>query len=290
MKTILALFALVPSLCLAQATRTWVSGVGDDANPCSRTAPGKTFAGAISKTAVGGVISILDPGGFGTVTITKAITIGGETFEGSILTPGAHGVVITAGTNAVVILRNLSIEGAGTGRSGVLINSAKAVHIVNCRIIGCLESGIRLSSLASNIQVYVKDTDIRECRPAGIWLSPTSSASVVIEKSSINGCDGGMMIGPKVKVSITDASLCGNKGAGILIGDGGKLMLSGSTVSGNLIGIQNSGIATIADSTIANNTADGVKTIPPGKTRSLGNNTVTGNAPNGTNYSLLLPW
>jgi hypothetical protein len=61
----------------AQATRTWVSGVGDDANPCSRTAPCKTFAGAISKTAPCGEISVLDPGGFGAVTITKSITING---------------------------------------------------------------------------------------------------------------------------------------------------------------------------------------------------------------------
>ena len=59
----------------AQATRTWVSGVGDDVNPCSRTAPCKTFAGAISKTANGGEIDCLDPGGYGTLTITKSITV-----------------------------------------------------------------------------------------------------------------------------------------------------------------------------------------------------------------------
>src|SRR5712691_3114554 len=66
------------ALAQAQATRTWVSGVGDDANPCSRTAPCKTFAGAISKTAACGEISVLDPGGFGAVTITKSITIDGD--------------------------------------------------------------------------------------------------------------------------------------------------------------------------------------------------------------------
>src|SRR6476469_2029472 len=75
--TVLAAMALGTSLAHAQATRTWVSGVGDDANPCSRTAPCKTFAGAISKTAASGEIDVLDPGGFGTVTITKAMTIDG---------------------------------------------------------------------------------------------------------------------------------------------------------------------------------------------------------------------
>src|SRR5512146_1681863 len=78
----------------AQATRTWVSGVGDDANPCSRTAPCKTFPGAISKTAAGGEIDCLDPGGFGTVTITKSITIDCRETEGSILASGVTGVVV----------------------------------------------------------------------------------------------------------------------------------------------------------------------------------------------------
>src|SRR5215203_3402572 len=79
----------------AQATRTWVSGVGDDANPCSRTAPCKTFAGAISKTAAGGEIDCLDPGGFGAVTIIKPITIDCIGTLGSILAAGTNGVIIS---------------------------------------------------------------------------------------------------------------------------------------------------------------------------------------------------
>src|ERR1039457_7550390 len=89
--------ALLASAARAQATRTWVSGVGDDANPCSRTAPCKTFAGAISKTAAGGEIDVLDPGGFGAVTITKSITFdGGEGQVGSILVAGSPGIIINA--------------------------------------------------------------------------------------------------------------------------------------------------------------------------------------------------
>src|SRR5579872_7335443 len=88
----------------AQATRTWVSGVGDDANPCSRTAPCKTFAGAISKTAPGGEINVLDPGGFGAVTITKSITISSEGFEAGVLVSGTNGIVISAGASDVVVL------------------------------------------------------------------------------------------------------------------------------------------------------------------------------------------
>src|SRR5690349_24845245 len=99
----------IPSAANAQATRTWVSGVGDDVNPCSRTAPCKTFAGAISKTAAGGEISVLDPGGFGAVTITKSITINGTGTHGSILSSGVTGVIVNTASdpNSIVILRNL---------------------------------------------------------------------------------------------------------------------------------------------------------------------------------------
>src|SRR6266498_2811830 len=98
----------------AQATRTWVSGVGDDANPCSRAAPCKTFAGAISKTAAGGEIDALDPGGFGALTITKGMTIDGNGTFASILAAGTNGIVINAGVNDVITIRNLSIDGAAT--------------------------------------------------------------------------------------------------------------------------------------------------------------------------------
>src|SRR5207247_2763248 len=98
----LALFVLtVNSHANAQATRTWVSGVGDDANPCSRTAPCKTFAGAISKTAVDGEIDALDSGGFGAVTITKAITIDGDSNLAGVLAAGTNGVNVNdLGTGA----------------------------------------------------------------------------------------------------------------------------------------------------------------------------------------------
>src|SRR6266700_6253092 len=90
------------SMAQAQATRTWVSGVGDDANPCSRTAPCKTFAGAISKTATGGEINCLDPGGFGGVTITKSITISCEAGTAGVLVSGTNGFVISAAGTDVV--------------------------------------------------------------------------------------------------------------------------------------------------------------------------------------------
>src|SRR6266850_154456 len=95
----------------AQATRTWVSGVGDDVNPCSRTAPCKTFAGAISKTALGGEINCLDPGGFGGVTIIKAMTLNCGYTLGSILVAGGPGITVNAGVNDRVSIRGIHLQG-----------------------------------------------------------------------------------------------------------------------------------------------------------------------------------
>src|SRR5246500_4647662 len=119
----------------AQASRTWVSGVGDDANPCSRTAPCKTFAGAISKTATGGEINVLDPGGFGAVTITKSITISSESPEGGVLVSGTNGIVVS-GAGVVVVLRGLDIQGLGTGLIGINFLAGSVLHVEKCVIRG----------------------------------------------------------------------------------------------------------------------------------------------------------
>ena len=111
-----ALLWVCPQLAHAQATRTWVSGVGDDANPCSRTAPCKTFVGALVKTAAGGEIDTLDPGGFGVVTITGAITIAQEgTGEGGIASSGVTAITVNAGAGDVVVLRGLQLDGGPIG-------------------------------------------------------------------------------------------------------------------------------------------------------------------------------
>src|SRR6266571_1549667 len=142
--------ALVPLLCSApahaQASRTWVSGVGDDVNPCSRTAPCKTFAGAISKTAIGGEIDALDPAGYGAVTITKSITIDGCCMA-SILASGVNAINVNIAVNGNdperrVTIRHLSINGTGTNgsvgqRTGLrAINfiAGNALHVENCYI------------------------------------------------------------------------------------------------------------------------------------------------------------
>jgi hypothetical protein len=147
---VLAVLTLVPATdAMAQATRTWVSGVGDDANPCSRTAPCKTFAGTISKTAAGGEINVLDPGGFGQVTITKSITIRSDSIEAGILVASGSGIVINAATTDRVVLDGLDFDGLGSvGAStfGVNILQARDVVVRNSSIRGFLSAGIQVNS------------------------------------------------------------------------------------------------------------------------------------------------
>lgn len=161
---VLTIGFLVPFLASApahaQATRTWVSGVGDDANPCSRTAPCKTFAGAISKTAAFGEINVLDPGGFGAVTITKSISIRADHVEAGVLVSGTNGIVVSlpASTDRV-LLEGLDIEGLGTGLDGVKIIGSGITMIVNCAIRHFTGNGVNLVGTAT-ARAVIRDSII----------------------------------------------------------------------------------------------------------------------------------
>ncbi len=165
----IALVALIVGACVpflsvspasAQATRTWVSGVGDDANPCSRTAPCKTFAGAISKTATFGEINVLDPGGFGAVTITKSISIVSDHVEAGVLVSGTNGIVVNLPTAADrVLIEGLDIEGLGTGLDGVKIVGSGTTTINRCSIRHFTANGVNLNG-TSGARAVVKNSVI----------------------------------------------------------------------------------------------------------------------------------
>src|SRR5918912_9889 len=156
---------LCANIAQAQATRTWVSGVGDDANPCSRTAPCKTFAGAISKTANGGEINCLDPGGFGGVTITKTLTIKCHYTEGGVLVSGTNAIVVNATATDRVTLRGLDINGIGTAArtslSGVKVLSAKNVQIVDSEIFR-FKAGIVVNPTSALTRVAINNNHIHD--------------------------------------------------------------------------------------------------------------------------------
>src|SRR5664280_252451 len=242
----------------AQATRTWVSGVGDDANPCSRTAPCKTFAGAISKTAAGGEINVLDPGGFGAVTITKSITISSEGFEAGVLVSGTSGIIVN-GAGAVVILRGLDIQGVGTGLAGISFLQGSALHVEKCVIRafnGGVATGINFTPSAAS-ELYVSDTIISEngTGPTGgrIIIKPTGATNIT---ATINGVksnnnvlgiriDGTGSTGV-ITASITNSETSGNTFAGMTSftpvgGATTRVIVSNSVVEGNGTGLNANG-------------------------------------------------
>jgi hypothetical protein len=171
----------------AQATRTWVSGVGDDANPCSRTAPCKTFAGAISKTAPRGEISVLDPGGYGALTITKSLSIVADGNEGSVLVSGVNGIVINAAATDDVSLRGVLLEGIGTGLVGVKILSARSVSISKCLIRNFRGGGgaaVAVMPSAGAVDVYVSDCELSS-NLGGVAALPTGTGKVNVTLNNV---------------------------------------------------------------------------------------------------------
>src|SRR5437762_11981691 len=186
------------SLAQAQATRTWVSGVGDDANPCSRTAPCKTFAGAISKTAACGEISVLDPGGFGAVTITKGITLNGDGTLAGILNATVNGIIINAGVNDAITVRNISINGAGSGLNGIRFLAGKSVNIDSCNISGFTGNGIdvSISGVSGSNNLMERKTAITgTCSGAPIGIRMTTAGATLcasIDSSYLQGLATGL--------------------------------------------------------------------------------------------------
>jgi hypothetical protein len=180
---LLTCFGFVPDPAVAQATRTWVSGVGDDAQPCSRTAPCKTFAGAISKTQAGGEIDCLDPGGFGAVTITKAITIDCTGTHGSVLVSGTNAIVVSAGASDKVTLRGLSINGIGTGLAGIRFLGGAQLNVEQCVVFGFTGNGIDISTGAFGI-VNITNTYVTGVNK-GIVATSTAGVQVIVNNTSI---------------------------------------------------------------------------------------------------------
>jgi hypothetical protein len=285
---VLAVIFFLGSVAVAGAqTRTWVSGVGDDINPCSRTAPCKTFAKAISVTAAGGEINAIDPAGYGAVTITKSITIdGGGTFA-SILAAGTTGIIVNAGPSDVVTIRNVSIDGANTGINGIRFMAGGALHVEKCEIFGFAGRGINAEP-AGGSMLYVLDTVLRNNDGGGILVKPAVYVGTLMDKVRLDGNFYGVRAENNANVTIRDSVAAGNNthgfhafstGAGVLINVENSTAANngggGVTTSGAAAGIS------ISNSTIMSN-AQGINTSAGGNVYSFGNNKIFGNGTNGT--------
>ncbi len=285
-----ALFMIaMASMAQAQATRTWVSGVGDDANPCSRTAPCKTFAGAISKTATGGEIDALDDGGYGAITITKSITIDGSGHLAGILAAGTTGVIVNAAATSIVNLRNLSINGAGTGIYGVRMLAGAQLSVEKCVILGFTNNGIHINMAnGTTSTVFVKDTTISTGNTSasrGINITPvsgTANVTAVIDNVRMEKMFAGLVVNEGGKATIRNSVITAMAYAGIVteaVSGNAQTNIENCLINYNGYGVQAGAgptITRISHSMIINNTTKGIFG-GGGTTVSFGNNSIFGN-------------
>ncbi|HJU84136.1 MAG TPA: hypothetical protein VJ600_07980 [Holophagaceae bacterium] len=277
---LLALTCLLTATLSAQASRTWISGVGDDANPGSRTAPCKTFAGAISKTAAGGEIDCLDPGGFGAVTITKAITLdGGGGQVASILVSGTNAIVVQAGPSDVVVLRNLRFNGIGTGLSGVRFLAGKALIIENCFFDGFTTTGVDIS-LATAANVSISNTSFNGAPAAtnyvGVFVeSPSTQVKVDLDRVRVwNSPHVGMYFAAG-KAVVRDSLATGGD-YGVIV-NGANVQMDQVALSDNNYGVKTFAGALRLSNCVITGNGTGVF-ISGGTVSSYGNNRLDGNS------------
>jgi hypothetical protein len=305
----IAIFALAfASIAQAQATRTWVSGVGDDVNPCSRTAPCKTWAGAISKTAAGGEIDALDPGGYGTLTITKSITVDGTNgagFGSTLNSGGINGFVIndslSGAPNTIrVVLRNLSINGAGTtaGLNGIRFISGKELIVQNVTIENQSNHCVDVSlNAAMQGMVYIVDSVFQRCTQDGISITNANSGGevkAVIERTSAIRNGNGLHARSGARVTARNCVFSLNNTNGVF-GEavtGGtfsainiwssqiSLNTSNGVRAGNAGNVGASGI-TIAQNQIVRNVGNGVLISTGGAVATFTNNDISANGTDG---------
>jgi hypothetical protein len=211
-------FATTPAS--AQATRTWVSGVGDDANPCSRTAPCKTFAGAIAKTSAAGEINVLDPGGFGAVTITKAITIRADHVEGGVLVSGTNGIVVAAGATDTVVLEGLDIDGVNTGLNGVNFTSGLQLYVIRCSIRRFTGNGVNVVSSTTGGHAFINDSTI-QLNAGGVNVQGTSNIGSLTNTYILSNTSFGVQANGTGNIIGVQNSVLNNNGVGINLLSGG---------------------------------------------------------------------
>jgi hypothetical protein len=292
------MFLLVTMSASAQATRTWVSGVGDDVNPCSRTAPCKTFAGAISKTASGGEIDVLDPGGFGTVTVTKPMTFDGTGTFASSLASATFGFQInSAVANTTVTIRGISINGAGTtlGTKGVRVltngGATVNVHIEDCVIFNFSVAAVSVETSAT-ANVFIHNSTLRSCQD-GIDVTPSAgTVGLHVENCKIDQNSAhGVNLVSNTKASFVGTSINHNGQSGLICSVGSvEADLDRCDLNFNPHGIfagaGGSPMIRLTHCMITGNTTNGVF-LNGGTVRGFTSNLIEGNAGNNTITSVV---
>ena len=286
-----AAMLLVAAAAQAQATRTWVSGVGDDVNPCGRTAPCKTFAGAISKTADRGEINVLDPAGYGAVTINKNISIENDgALAGILVSVGSNGIIVN-GAGIDVVIRGLTIDGIGTGLNGIRFLQGAALHVEDCTINDFSQNGIDFNPSSGSL-LFVKNTTVRNnsaggSTAGGILIRPQVGgwADAIIDNVRLERNGFGLRIEDSTHALVRDSAAARNLDAGFVVRSAtaaATLEIEASSATGNGVGVRADGAqaAVVISNVRVGGNAVGMSVPSGGNIFSFGNNH---NFANGTN-------
>jgi hypothetical protein len=260
------LFLTLPSAAMGQAVRTWISANGDDSGDCLRTAPCRTWQGALVKTAAGGEIDALDSGPYGTVVIDKSITLEGAGVHAGTIASFSDAIVIDNPTAKVVIRRLVlnggsDVPGNTPGPYGIRVNAARKVRIESVRVAEFQNAGIRIAPTNSPSRTVIVDSLIADNGANGIGIAPGSTGP----RGSAN------------RVTLRDVEVIGNGGQGVGVSAAGSYFAS----------------ASIFGSLIADNAVDGIRSEGPQARVRLSNTDVIGNMANGLrslNGGQILSW
>jgi hypothetical protein len=295
--------ALSAAPAQAQNGRSFVSAHGLDTNACTLAAPCRTFAAAFAVTNASGEIDVLDPAGYGALTINKAISIvnDGVGTAGVIVPSGGIGIVISAGTNDAVSLRGLSIEGAGVGLTGIQFNAGKSLTVENCVIRHMTNNGIYFQSTTATSALTVSNSLVADNAGTGIVLYPTGSATAVFNRVEVNnnGSAGIVVYGNgsantnTINATVSESVAAGNGFVGLYSATTSSnaptsLMVSHSVAANSVTGVEANGTGAtlrLANSTVTGNT-DGWEALSGGIVATYGDNYIDGN---GTNTGSLTP-
>jgi hypothetical protein len=303
-------FCAMTQAAQAQATRTWVASTGDDANPCTRSTPCKTFSGAYSKTAVGGEIDTVDPSAYGPLTITHAITVDGGSAEvAETVAAGFNAFTVNAGPNDRVVLRNLGLNGvnqsAAAGTNGILFNSGGALAVEHCVIEGFGTYGINFQPavrafLTVSDSVLVGNGSFGLASGTGGLIASTSAGTggvnrISIVRTVISEGTSGITAGQNTKVELEHSTIgqtgLGGGGYGVTAnGSTAEVSIDFSTISGNNFGglhATNGAKMYVANSSITYNNTNGILSDTGGQVLSYGNNHVAGNTGSSTFFAVI---
>lgn len=281
--TLIAMF--FASSAAGQVQRTFVSGLGNDGNPCSRTAPCRTFGQAIMQTSGGGEVIVLDSAGYGTFAISKAISITAPPgVYAGISSFSGHGITIDAGSTDTVILRGLTLSSQGSNGDGIKFNTGGTLHVENCVVNG-FTGGTAVAFLSSG-NLEVKDSIFRGNFAGIVVISSPGKSTAAIDQVRLEGNSFGLVANEGSKVTVRN-SLASGGTAGFASAsansDAVEMNVENCVATNNDTGMEaqsgSTGVATLrVSNSVVTDNAIGLKNFgTPAVLLSRGNNTVEGN-------------